>query len=76
MLQSDHVHMSTYGITQILDSVTLLLAKLASLSDMSSSSAHIGEVLSACPCISTLGVNGVGFPFESNQTTCVVAPVK
>ena len=56
--------------------VILLFAKLASLSEISNSSAHTGAVLSVCPFISTVGVTAIGLPAPSNPICCDVVPVR
>lgn len=63
------------GVVNVL-MVILLFAKLASLSEISNSSAHTGAVLSVCPCISTVGVTAIGLPAPSNPICCDVVPVR
>ena len=61
---------------RICESAIRLFAKLASLSEMITSSAPTGVVFCVNPWTSTVGVTAIGLPAPSKPITCVVVPVR
>ncbi len=61
---------------RICESVMLLFAKLASLSEMINLSPETGVVFAVNPFISVVGVTAIGLPAPSNHICCDVVPVK
>lgn len=61
---------------RICDSVMLLFAKLASLSEMINLSPETGVVFAVNPFISVVGVIAIGLRAPSNHICCDVVPVK